>query len=374
MPLRLRRFVALFKKELLQVIRDPSSILIAFVLPIILLFIFGFGLSLDAKHVSVGVVMYDRSPVARSLWSAFDATPYIDVTLYDNLRDAQESLVNAKNLAFLIVPDDFTRKLEREQRSAIQLVTDGTETNTAAIIENYVLGVVAKWSAHYSRDRGNSRVLMPVETVTRVYFNPELESRYALIPGSVVVIMSIIGTLLTSLIVSREWERGTMEAMLATPITPGDMIIGKLFPYYVIGIISTGICVLVSVFLFGMPFRGSVLALFLASSAFLWVALGQGFIISTLCKNQFLATQLSLAIAFLPSFVLSGAIFEISSMPDMIQVATRIFPARYFVTCLRTIFMTGDIWALLLPNILFMLTLGTVIFAITMKKTPKRLE
>ena len=372
MNIRLRRLIALIGKETLQVRRDPSCILIAFVLPMILLFIFGYGLSLDAKHVRLAIVLEDRSPTAQSFWASFEATQYIDPIFYESRRDAEDAVVNTHVRGMVVVPNDFTTMLATGQTS-VQLITDGVETNTATILENYVTGVARRWAQHQADERGIV-VAPPIDVLSRVYFNPELESRNALIPGSVVLIMAIIGTLLTSLVVAREWERGTMEAMLATPIGPFDMILGKLIPYYILGMSSTGCCVLLASSLFHVPFRGSVFALGLTSSAFLLASLGMGFFISTICRNQFFASQIALAVAFLPSFILSGALFEISAMPLPIRIVTYLFPARYYVTCLQTVFMTGDIWLLLLPNTLVMSFIAAVFFLATIAKTPKRLE
>jgi ABC-2 type transport system permease protein len=360
-------------KETLQVQRDPSCILIAFVLPMILLFIFGYGLSLDAKHVRVAVLVEDHSPIALSLWDAFEKTEYVDPIRYSRRQDAEEAIVNSQVRGLLVIREDFSRQLLSGGKPSIQLMTDGVETNTATILENYVLGVIGIWANHQSRERGrDSLSLVAIES--RVYFNPELETRYALIPGSIALIMAIIGTLLTSLVVAREWERGTMEAMLATPSGPFDMLFGKLVPYYVLGMGSSAVCVLIAVQVFHLPFRGSIASLFWISSVFLIASLGMGFWISTLTKNQFLASQMALMLAFLPNFILSGALFEISSMPLPIQILTYLFPARYYVTCLQTIFMTGDIPALFLRNTICMGIIATFFFCVTIRITPERLE
>ncbi|MDR1958380.1 MAG: ABC transporter permease [Planctomycetaceae bacterium] len=370
---RLRQLRALMKKEILQVLRDPSSILIAFVLPLILLFIFGFGLSLDARHVKVAVVLEDRSPTAQSLYQAFASTDYMDALPAADRKSAENSMINGQSRAILVVPGDFTRQLSRQHRAKIQLLTDGAETNTATILENYVLGIVQKWLAHQARGQ-NMEIREVIVTKPRIYFNPELNTRSSLIPASIVLIMAIIGTLLTALVVAREWERGTMEAMLATPVRKSDMIFGKLFPYYILGIGSVTLCTLCGVFLFDVPFRGSVFALFLVSTLFLIVTLGQGYLISTITKNQFLASQIALLTAFVPNYMLSGALFEISSMPVAIRTITYLFPARYFLICMQTIFMAGDVWPLLLSNMFCMLLIAAVLFAATIIKTPKRLE
>jgi len=361
------------KKETLQVRRDPSCILIAFVLPMILLFIFGYGLSLDAKHVKLAVIMEDHSPMALSLWDAFDKTKYVEPIRFDRRQDAEDAVVNSHVRGLLIIRDDFSQQLLAGGKPSIQLITDGVETNTATILENYVLGVIGVWANHQRRDRGMDN-FSPVNIESRVYFNPELETRYALVPGSIALIMAIIGTLLTSLVVAKEWERGTMEAMLATPSGPFDMLFGKFIPYYVLGMASNSVCVLIAVHLFNLPFRGSVISLFLISSVFLIASLGMGFWISTLTKNQFLASQMALILAFLPNLILSGAIYEINSMPLPIRTLTYFFPARYYVTCLQTIFMTGDIGTLFFRNVMCMCAIAAFFFCVTIRITPERLE
>jgi len=371
--LRLRRLFALMKKESLQVRRDPSCILIAFVLPAILLFIFGYGLSLDAEHVKIAVVPEDRSPTAMSLWNSFENTKYVDPILFERRRDAEDAVVAGHVRGLVVIRDDFSRQLQAGRRASVQLITDGVETNTATILENYVNGVIGVWTRQQARDRGFDAIT-PIDVESRVWFNPELQSRNSLVPGSIVLIMAIIGTLLTSLVVAREWERGTMEAMLATPTGPLDMLLGKLVPYYVLGMASNAVCVLIAVHLFQVPFRGSIFALVSVSSLFLLASLGLGFWISTLCKNQFLASQLSLVLAFLPNFILSGALFEINSMPFPIRIITWCFPARYYVTCLQTIFMTGDVWTLFLPNMALMFMIALLFFILTFRMTPERLE
>jgi len=365
---------ALMKKESLQVVRDPSSILIAFVLPLILLFIFGFGMSLDPKNMRIGLVLDDRGPEAASLAFSLYSTPYFKVSHFDSRAQATAALAAGRIRGYLVLAEDFTRSLQQAgDRPQIQIVTDGSETNTAIFLANFAQGVIATWSEQYATTQG---LTMPpgIELVPRFYYNEELDSRDTLIPGSLVMIMAIIGTLLTALVVAREWERGTMESLLATPLNAFEITFGKLFPYFVLGIGSMTVCVLCSIFVFEVPFRGSLTALYLSSGAFLLASLGLGFLISTLCKNQFLAAQGALIIAFLPSFILSGVVFEIASMPWPIRILTHLFPARYFVTNLRTTFLVGDVWELLIPNILYMLLFAVVFFGISIAKMPRRLE
>jgi ABC-2 type transport system permease protein len=371
---RARRLKALIIKESLQVVRDPSSILIAFVLPLILLFLFGYGVSLDARQVRLGVVLEDTSPEARRLAAAFQATPFFDVRTALARRALEPDLVSGRLRGMVIIPQNFTRDLLTPGVTArIQVVTDGSETNTANYVANYAEGTLATWLIQEARLAGRD-IAPAVNLVAQFFYNSELDSRNSLVPGSLAIIMAIIGTLLTALVVAREWERGTMEALLATPLSALEIVFGKLVPYFVLGMASMAVCTAVAFFLYGIPFRGSLPALAIASAAFLLAALGQGFLISTVTRNQFLASQAALVSAFLPAFILSGFVFEIASMPWIIRQLAQIIPARYFVTDLQTLFLTGDVWSLMGPNVLILIGLAGLLFALTLKKTPNRLE
>ncbi|MGD9331549.1 MAG: ABC transporter permease [Desulfobacterales bacterium] len=371
---RARRLKALIVKESRQVVRDPSCILIAFVLPLILLFLFGFGVSLDARQVRLGVVLKDGAPEARRLAAAFEATPFFNTRLAAHRRFVEDDLISGQLRGMLVIPQDFARNLGTPGRPArVQLITDGSETNTANYVANYAAGTLSTWLA---QEGGRlARCSAPtVELATRFFYNPERDSRHSLVPGALAIIMAIIGTLLTALVVAREWERGTMEALLATPLSATEIVFGKLVPYFVLGMASMAVCTAVAILLYGIPLQGSLPALTAVAAAFLLTALGQGFLISTITRSQFIASQLALLTAFLPAFILSGFIFEVASMPWIIRQLVKIVPARYFVTNLQTLFLTGDIWALLGPNILILLVLAGILFALTLKKTPARLE
>ena len=371
---RARRLKALIVKESRQVVRDPSSILIAFVLPLILLFLFGYGVSLDARQVRLGVVLEDSGPEARRLAAAFEATPFFEARLVSHRHVVEDDLINGRLRGMLVIPQDFARNLYTPGRTArVQLITDGSETNTANYVANYAEGTLSTWLAQEGGISAQRNA--PAAALTpRFFYNPELDSRNSLVPGALAIIMAIIGTLLTALVVAREWERGTMEALLATPLSATEIVFGKLVPYFILGMASMAACTAVAIFLYGIPLRGSLPALAVVAAAFLLAALGQGFLISTVTRNQFIASQLALLTAFLPAFILSGFIFEIASMPWIIRQLVKVIPARYFVTNLQTLFLTGDIWALLGPNILILLVLAGILFALTLKKTPDRLE
>ena len=371
---RARRLKALIVKESLQVVRDPSSILIAFVLPLILLFLFGYGVSLDAREVRLGVVLEDTGPEARRLAASFRATPFFDARTALHRRDLEPDITSGRIRGMVVIPQDFAQTLNAPGIAAkVQVITDGSETNTANYVANYAGGTLTTWMIQEGlmADRATEP---PVVMEPRFFYNPELDSRNSLVPGSLAIIMAIIGTLLTALVVAREWERGTMEALLATPLSALEIVIGKLVPYFILGMASMAVCTAVAFFLYGIPFRGSLAALAVASAAFLLTALGQGFLISTVTRNQFIASQAALVSAFLPAFILSGFIFEIASMPWLIRVVAQVIPARYFVTNLQTLFLTGDVWSLLRPNVLILLVLAGVLLGLTLKKTPRRLE
>jgi len=358
----MRRFLALTRKEALQVGRDPSSILIAFVLPLILLFLFGYGVSLDATSIRVGLVLPSTED-ADDLAAALTASDGIEVTTARDRRDLTGALVAGEIRGIVVIPDGF------RAGDPIQVLTDGSEPNTARFVENYVRGIVQSWIAGEA-----GRPSPPSIAVDqRYWFNPGLESRYFLVPGSIALVMSLIGTLLTALVVSREWERGTMEAMLATPVSPVELLLGKFVPYLLLGLGSMAICTMLAVWLFGVPLRGSIPALVAISAAFLVPALGQGLIISALSKNQFVASQLALLSGFLPATLLSGFIFEIDSMPQVIQWITVVVPARYLIPSLQTVFLAGDIWPLFLGDIAAMLAIGMVFMGLAANATRKRL-
>ena len=373
-----RRILALVLKETRQTVRDPSSILIALVLPLILLFLYGYGVSLDATDIRLGIALEDSSPEARELMTGFTASAYFDVVTSRDHRALVPELTAGNLKSIVVIPQDFARSLRAGRQSPVQVIADGAETNTAAFVQNYSRGVIDVLQRRHERLAGSGGQLDPagsggaVELLSRTWYNPELDSRNSLVPGSLTVIMAIIGTLLTSLVVAREWERGTMEAVLATPLRPRELLAAKIVPYFLLGMLSLMVSTGIAVILFRVPLRGSLAALLATGGAFLLTSLMQGLMISTLAKDQFVASQGALITAFLPAFLLSGFIFEISSMPLPIRLISRVIPARYFVTCLQSIFLAGDIWALFLPAIGYLCALSFAFLVVTILKTPRR--
>lgn len=371
----MRKLMALIKKEMLQILRDPSAILIAFVLPLILLFIFGYGVNLDNNRVKIGLVLEDITPDIISLSTTFSNSKFLDVEISQDRREFEDSLVAGRIRGIVIVPQDFMSKSTSGLKSAsVQVIADGSDPNIATFVQNYVQKIVEIWMIHQKEDRALDGYDFAISVEPRFWYNSELKSRNFLIPGSIAIIMTLIGTILTALVIAREWERGTMESLLSTPVTIRQILLGKLIPYFLLGIGSMCVCWIIATQWYGVPFRGSFFALLLTTSIFLLSALGQGLLISSLAKDQFVASQMALISGFLPAFMLSGFVFEIAAMPQPIRGLTYIFSARYFVTSLQTLFLTGTIWSLLLTCMGSMLIICFVFFILIMKKTVKRLD
>lgn len=369
-----RRVAALVAKEAAQIARDPSTFLIAFVLPMILLFLFGYAVSLDTTRTRVALVLQDSSAPALRLAQAFQRSSYFDVTMARAVQPVRGKMVDGSVRAIIVIPPDFGSRFAQGRVQPIQVITDGSQPNTANFVASYAEGVRATWAAAEGLERNPGAAAAPVTVSARYWYNPELKSRYFLVPGSIANVMTMIGTLLTALVVAREWERGTMEAMMATPISMAEFVASKVIPYFLLALASMGLCAVIGVFVFGVPFRGSVLALLAIASAFLMPALGLGLFISSATKSQFVASQVALLTAFLPTFLLSGFIYEIGSMPWPIQLITYLVPARYLIPCLESVFLAGDQWRLILPNIGIMLAFGMAFFLLSFRVTRRSLD
>ncbi|HSX38666.1 MAG TPA: ABC transporter permease [Chlamydiales bacterium] len=372
--MRNKRLFALIKKEGLQIVRDPSAILIALVLPILLLFLYGTGVSLDLNHLRIGLVMEESSPDAQSLAKSFVDSPYFDVKIVRDRRELLDDLQRGRIRGFVVIPSYFSefRKLASTQ-APIQVIADGSEANTANFVQYYALGAFQNWLRQEAISSDLSGLPL-IHTETRFWYNDALESRYFLLSGSLAIIMTLIGTLLTGLVVSREWERGTMESLISTPVGKWEIVAGKTIPYFFLGMFSMAICLFVSTCLYNLPFRGSLLALFFLSACFLICALGIGLLISILSKIQTIASQIALMIGFLPAYILSGFLFEISSMPSWIQYLTHFMPFCYFVQSLQTLFLVGTVQPLFWKNIFILLTMIVFLFFMISKKLKKSLD
>jgi ABC-2 type transport system permease protein len=367
------RLRGMLRKESLQIIRDPSSIAIAFVMPLVLLLLFGYGVSLDARHIPLAIVVEQADANTASLSGAFQQSAYFDPIGYATIQDAQQALDQHLVSAIVWLRSDFSRRLLGGRSADIGVILDGVDANQARITEGYLQGVWQSWLLDYLRQQGVTD-FAAVSLEPRIWFNAAVRSRDFLVPGLIAIIMTLIGAMLTSMVVAREWERGTMEALMVTPIRIGELALGKLVPYFVLGMGGMLLSVVMALFLFDVPLRGSLWVLVLTSALFMLVALGMGLLISVVARSQFVAGQLSIVVTFLPAFILSGFIFEIGSMPAPIQVITHVIPARYFVAILHSVFLAGDIWPIILANSAALLVMAVLFLGVARRKAHKRLD
>jgi len=367
------RLWGMIRKESLQILRDPSSIAIAFVMPVVLLFLFGYGVSLDAKHIPVGIVIEQPDTATQSLAGAFERSEFFRPMHFDAIQSAQQALDEREIEGIVWLRSNFSARLLAGHESPIGVIINGVDSNQANITQGYIQGTWLAWLGQYAESRGQP-LPMPVSLEQRVWFNAALSSRLFLVPGLIAIIMTLIGSLLTAMVVAREWERGTMEALMVTPLHRGEVLAGKLIPYFVLGMGGMLFSVALAVWQFDVPLRGSFWLLMISSALFMLVALAIGLLISIVSKNQFVAGQLAIIVTFLPAFILSGFLFDINSMPVWIQLITHLVPARYFVAILQTLFLAGDVWPVVLANMGALFIMLLFFFALVWRKFHKRLE
>lgn len=346
--MNIRRVSALSKKEIIQVLRDPRSLNMAIVLPVILLTLFGSALTLDVDNIPLVIWNQDKSQISRDFILNFRNSRYFKIVGYcDNYAILQGYIDRNNALMALVIPRDFSRLMQSNRAACVQIIVDGSDSNTATIALGYVNAIVSGYTT--AREP-----VIPVDFRPRIWFNENLKSRNFIIPGLIAIIMAIIAALLTSVTVAREWERGTMEQLISTPITSGELIFGKFIPYFAIGFIDFLIAIGMSRFIFNVPFKGNIILLFFSSCLFLTGALMLGMYISVISKSQRLANQLAILSTFLPTFLLSGFIYPIYNMPKAIQAITYFIPATYFIIILKGIYLKGVGIDILWPQILFL--------------------
>lgn len=367
------RLRGLVRKEFLQIVRDPSSIAIAFLMPIFLLVLFGYGVSLDADHVPVAVVAEAPSRDSADFVAALQGSHYFAPRIMDSMPAAEQALRMGKVSGIVRLRANFSRQMRQAGGAPIQVIVDGVDANTARLVEGYVEGAWGTWLAAQAAGRGET-LQVPVDLQPRIWFNSELRSRNYLVPGLVAIIMTLIGALLTALVMAREWERGTMEALLVTPASMSEVLLGKLAAYFTLGTGGMLLTVGLAVWLFEVPLRGSFWLLWGCSSLFLLAALGMGLTISTLARSQFVAGQIAILATFLPAFLLSGFIFDIDSMPAVVRAITHVIVARYFVAIVQTLFLAGNVWSVIAPNALALALMAAIFLGITWRKSRKRLD
>lgn len=364
--------LALIKKEIKQILRDPSSIIIAFVLPLISILIYMYGINLDSVRVTMGIKNDDPTPEVATLVKSFGHSKYVNSIYFDNLKDIETAIIRSKIKGAVIIPNDFSTKLARGQNADLLIITDGSEVNTANYVQSYALSIANSWlmTSKYAGSVKSPSVSAEVRT----WYNPDLNSHYFIVPGSIAITMTLIGILLTSLVVAREWERGTMEAMLSTSVKTIHIVLGKYIPYFILGMLSLIFNIFLCVVIFQIPFRGSYLVLLVVSGLFLFTSLGIGLNVSSVLKNQFLASMVAMSVGFIPALMLSGLMFPINSMPVFFQHLTRILPPRYYVSFVESEFMAGGVNSIRLENAIYLTILGLLFFAAVYKNTSMRLE
>lgn len=367
------RLRGLIRKEGRQIIRDPSSIGIAFFLPVLLLLIFGYGVSLDARHIPLAIVMEKSSPQAMAFISGFNQSDYFRPVPMRSIQQAEQALMRRQVDGIIWLRHNFARRLLTGGKAPIGVIIDGVDSNKARLIEGYVTGVWFTWLQRTALAKGH-HLRIPVTVEPRIWFNSAVSSRNYLVPGLIAIIMTLIGAMLTSMVVAREWERGTMEALMVTPVAMKEVILSKIIPYFFLGMGGMLLSVIMAVFLFQVPLRGSLLALIFSSSLFMLTAITMGLLISVAARSQFVAGQLAIVLTFLPAFILSGFVFDIRTMPVVIQGLTHLVAARYFVDILQTIFLAGNVWPLFLTNSAWLCLMAAVFLLIIKKKSQKLLE
>jgi ABC-type multidrug transport system ATPase subunit/ABC-type Na+ efflux pump permease subunit len=369
---KLRRIGTLVRKEYRQIARDPSSIAVGVVMPVLLIVLFGHGLSLDVKNVPVAIVLERPSPDALELAARFQLSPYFDARLFTSMKEAEDEMLARRVDGIVRIRSDYARNVGWSD-AEVQILVHGTDANRARIIQGYAQGAVAQWSARRLAE-GQAVVAGPVGLRDRMWFNEANDSHYFLVPGLVVLVMTLIGAMLTSLVVAREWERGTLEALFVTPVRADEILLGKTIPYFVLGMFGLALCLLAAKFLFGVPFRGSVVVLAAVSMLYLLVALGIGLLISTTTKSQFVAIQLTMLVTFLPAMMLSGFLFDLRNMPAIVRMITYVLPARYYVGLLQTIFLAGNVWSLIWINATVLAGMAALLMVLCHRATKKKLD
>ena len=368
----MRILFALIKKEIKQSLKDPSSILIAFILPLISILIYMYGINLDSIKVTLGVKNDDLSPEISTLVKSFGHSKYVNSIIYDNTGDIENAIIKSKIKGAVIIPNDFINKLSRKDTADLLVITDGSEVNSANYVQNYASAIANNW---LMTSKFKNTVKQPkISAEVRTWYNPDLDSHYFILPGSIAITMTLIGILLTSLVVAREWERGTMEALLSTGIKRIHIILGKYIPYFILGMLSLAFNIFLCICVFKIPFRGNYTVLFLVSSLFLLTSLGIGINISSILKNQFLSSMVAMSLGFMPALMLSGLMFPINSMPVFFQHLTRIMPPRYYVAFIESEFMAGTVIEIVLINTIYLGILGIILFIAGYKNTSMQLE
>lgn len=375
----LTRLLAVARKEVIHILRDVRSLFIVLVMPVTLMLLFGYGVSLDLKGLPVYVYDQDGSQQSQDLLKRFQASKYFHIARVVNSYPAiARALDDGSAKMGIVIPWDFSQRLQDGGPVKVQALVDATDDNTANVLIGYTQAVVQGYSSqlqlNWLQQHGQLVQPAPVSVQTRTWYNENLESSAFIVPGVLALVMSVIGAFLTSLTIAREWERGSMEQLISTPVSAMEIMLGKLAPYFVLGMFDVAVCAFIAIRWFHVPFRGSFLTLAISSALFMIVVLALGFLISVVAKNQFAASQIALIITFLPAFLLSGFLFAIEQMPIVLQWITRIIPARYYVSVLKKIFLKGTPTTMLYDDLVPLAVFALVLALVATRAFHKRLE
>jgi len=374
-----RRVWAVSRKEFIHVWRDPRSLGMALAIPLLLLFLFGYALTLDVRDIATAVYDQNRTPLSRDYISRFSRSGYFLVIHHvESYREIQDLVDSGKVAVGLVIPKEFSRDLLRGRATQVQALLDGSDSNRGTITQGYIEAIsmlfAQQWLVRTIERLGVKEMEAPIDARVRVWFNEELESRNFIIPGLMAVILMMIAASLTSLTVAREWERGTMEQLISTPIRAAELILGKFVPYFAIGMVDALMCVAMATWLFGIPPKGSPILLIFLSAWFLMVALGLGLLISIRARNLLLANQVAMITSFLPSFLLSGFIWAIANMPTAVQWITAVVPARYFIHIIKGVYIKGVGLEAVLGSALVLGFMGGTVFLLGIRSFRRTVE
>lgn len=369
----LARLIALTKKEFFQLIRDYSNLAMGILLPIILILLFGYGLSLDVKNVPVAVVLEDSSPQAHKTISGLSLSPYLSPVIVSSLEDARQLMKERTVDGVLYLRNNFSKQLA-VGKAEVQLLVHGADANRARIISNYVQTALNQPSLRINTTQAVDQTAVGSVTIEqRLWFNSANTSTWFLVPGLISLIMTLVGAFLTALVMAREWERGTLEALFVTPVRPAEILISKIIPYFMVGMLGLALCLLAASFLFDVPMMGSRIILIFVSMLYLLVVLSIGLVISSITKNQFIASQFALLTSFLPATMLSGFIFDLRSAPTIIRYIGHLLPATHYIELLKTLFLAGNVWPLIIEKSLILMLYTVILLAVALKVTKKKL-
>ena len=368
-----RRLVALTKKEFRQLLRDKSNMAIGVILPIVLILIFGYGLSLDIRNTPLAVVLEDSSPVAREVVAKLESSAYFAVTRVTSMAEAQALMDKRRVDGIVRVPADFSRRLEQHD-ARLQLLLHGADANSAATLGRYVRGALAVWQQQRLDRTLQAPASGRVGIVERMWFNAANSSTWYLVPGLIALIMTLVGAFLTSLVLAREWERGTLESLFVTPVKSIEILLAKIIPYFVVGLLGLLMCLVSARLLFQGPIQGSLVLLLFSSMLYLLVTLGIGLLISAKTRNQFLASQIAIIFSFLPALMLSGFLFDLRNVPTFIRVVGSILPATYFMELVKTLFLAGNNGPLVLKNLAILTAYAVLLLNAARLCTRKKLD